>query len=113
MATPSMVVRTSGGITSTNAQIKVNCGFKPAFIHVINQTTNTALVWNAGMPQDSGLRMSGSANGQQFITTSGIKTYKDSTGEGFTIEPGGPVNPAGSNNLYWAAFRGDGAAGNL
>mgnify|MGYP001584062369 CR=1 FL=1 len=112
MASPSSVVRTSGGLVSTNAQIKVACGFKPAFVHVVNQTTNTAIVWNAGMPQDSGLRQSGSALGSQFVTTSGIKTYEDSGGEGFTIEPGGPVNPAGSNNLYWSAFRGDGSPGN-
>lgn len=110
MATPSTVCRTSGGVVSTNAQIKVDCGFRPAMVHIINQTNNASLMWHGGMPQDSGLRQSGATS--QFVTTSGVKTYEDSSGQGFTIEPGGPINPTGSQNLYWAAFRGDMSPGN-
>lgn len=113
MATPSTVVRTSGGLTSTNAQIKVACGFKPGVVWVVNQTNNTMHVWFAGMPANSGLRISGSAAGAAFVTTSGTQLFSDSSGEGFTIEPGGPLNPTGSHNLYWSAFRGDGALGNI
>lgn len=114
MATPSSVVRASGGLTTTNAQIKVACGFKPAHVQIINQAQGATFTWNAGMPSDSGLRISGSANGSQFVTTSGIKVFDDSTGQGFTIEPIVSINNNTlAQNLYWSAFRGDGSPGNL
>ena len=71
MAGPSNVLRTSGGVVSTNAQIKIACGFKPAFVNIVNQTLGSAFTWNAGMPQDSGLRQSGAAGSFSFVTTSG------------------------------------------
>ena len=113
MSGPSSVVRTSGGIVTTDAQIKVACGFKPAFVHVVNRTLGSSIVWNAGMPQDSGLRQSGVTLTTIFVTTSGITTYEDSTGEGFAINPViGVNNNSASHPLYWAAFRGDGSPGN-
>ena len=100
-------VRTSGAVLSTNAQIKVNCGFQPAFVKLFTVGQNTEAFWMASMPQDAIVRRSGDAvSNATYTTTSGIKLFKDSSGEGFTIEPGAPVNPAGSSEIFWLALRG-------
>lgn len=98
-------VRASGAVSSTNARINVNIGFKPSWVRLLNSANVSEMEWHAGMPSDSAVRRSGAAN-PSYITSSGIKLVDDGTNIGFSVGPDSQFNPTGSNEIFWVAVRG-------
>ena len=101
----SQDVRCSGAALSTNADININVGFKPAWVQCFNSVRVATMTWNAGMPNGAAVRQSGAAN-PSYITTSGITLLDDGTNIGFKIGPDSQFNPTGSNEIFWCAIRG-------
>lgn len=99
-------VRVSGAVLSTNADIDVNVGFKPAYIKCFNKANVSELEWTSAMKDGEGIRRSGNA-APSYITSSGISHIDDGTNIGFRIGPDSQFNPTGSNEIFWVAFRGD------
>lgn len=103
----SQDVRASGALLTSNARITLNLGFKPAHIEAVNRQNTASMWWNAGMPDDSMVRVSGGASYlPQFISSSGIKLVDDGTNIGFSIGPDTQLKGTVGDELFWTAIRG-------
>ena len=99
-------IRTSGALLTSNARLTVNCGFKPAWVRLLNRNRVIQAEWHGGMPSDSMVRRSGAA-APAYITSSGVTLVDDGTNLGFTVGPDSQLNPTGSDELFWIAIRGN------
>mgnify|MGYP001568671743 CR=1 FL=1 len=99
-------VRVSGALLTSNARITVNLGFKPAHVEAVNKAVVARIWWNAGMPDDAMVRVSGAAN-PSYLTSSGIKLVDDGTNIGFSIGPDTQFKGTVGDEIFWTAIRGN------
>lgn len=105
--TASQDVRASGALATSNARVTINLGFKPAEVRGVNRQNTASFWWNAGMPDDSMVRVSGGPSYlPQFISSSGIKLVDDGTNIGFSLGPDTEVKGTVADEIFWTALRG-------
>jgi len=101
----SQDVLASGALLTSNNRITVNLGFKPVQVEAVNRQAVARAWWNAGMPDDSMVRVSGNAN-PSYLTSSGIQLVDDGTNIGFSIGPDTQFKGAVGDEVFWTAIRG-------
>lgn len=89
----------------TAAAHDVNCGFKPKWVRVVNETGGHTLEWNDTMADAEGLKTTEDAGTVDIamITSNGITPLDDGTTKGFRIGLDTDINVV-NEQVSWIAI---------
>lgn len=86
---------------ATAAAHDVNCGFKPKYVKVWNETSSDCIEWNDTMADAEGIKKV-AAGTSSIITTLGITPLADGTTRGFRIGLDTDINVINEQTSYIA-----------
>lgn len=87
----------NGAVNSTNAALKVTCGFKPRSV-ILKVANGAEAFWNELMGDDAAFKRTAAGAGSK-VSADGITQESD----GFTIGADADFNPSTSAVIYYEA----------
>lgn len=94
----------TGTVEGTGAAINISCGFRPAYVKILNIDGLAELEWTDSMPAAAGTKRV-TAGTMSLIASGGISQFDGTiadVGAGFTIGADADVNVSGETIHYLA-----------